>query len=48
MTLEELRQKKDVAVVTTDHNGKIFEAERFIVAEQKKGLWQFGASIRPL
>jgi len=28
--------------------GKIFEAEHFIIAEQHKGQWLAGATIRPL
>ena len=32
--------------VTKD--GRVFEAEHFIVAEQRDDQWQFGATIRPV
>ena len=41
-----LNQPLTLRAVTKD--GREFEAEHVIAAEQRSGQWQFGASIRPL
>lgn len=37
-----------LALKAVGKNGKEFDAEHFIVAEQRDGQWMFGATIRPL
>lgn len=41
-----LQQPLKLKAVAKD--GREFDAEHFIVAEQRKDGWEFGASIRPL
>lgn len=41
-----LNQPLQLKTVTKD--GKEFDAEHFIIAEQTNGQWRFGATVRPL
>src|SRR5258708_5761953 len=38
---------RSVSLKAVTKDGKVFDAEHFIVAEQREGKWVFGATIRP-